>query len=106
MADTVKQSTVEITVTDKNGDETTIAFNTDMVAFNQYINDIAASKDKIRPSFNHLMRTVIESDKEKLKQFILVDDNVPNGMAVMNIMGELTNEMGGAVEYTVKKSRN
>lgn len=100
-ATVIPTDTIDIIVTE-NGDEQTIAFHKDMAAFNQYINDLAASKDKIRPSFNHLMRTVVDGDKERLKNLLLVG-NTPNGMAVMGIMGELTNEMGGAVEFSVKK---
>jgi hypothetical protein len=102
MSDIVKLPTIEVIVT-KNGDDISLSFHADISAFNNYINDIAASKDKIRPSFNHLMRTVVDGDKERLKEFILVGDNTPNGMAVMNIMGVLSEEMSGDIEFKVKK---
>lgn len=101
MADTVKPSTITVTVNDDGIESESIDFHADLTAFNQYVNEIGAM-DKIKPSFNYLMRTVVDEHRETLKKYILVGAT-PNGMAVMNIVGILSEEMGGKVSFAVKK---
>jgi len=102
MADTVKPNTITVTA-ELDGVDVDIEFNKDTTLFNQYINEMGAG-DKIKPSFNYLMRSVVDDHKEPLKRFIL-DGQVPNGMAVMNIVGLVADEMNAGVKFTVKKPK-
>jgi chemotaxis response regulator CheB len=100
MADTVKQNTITVTA-ELDGVSVDINFNKDTATFNQYINEIGAG-DKIKPSFNYLMRSVTDASKDDLKAIIL-DGQVPKGMVVMNIVGIVAYVMNGGFKLTLKK---
>lgn len=69
--------------------------------FNQYINE-QMPNDKVNPAFNFLSRTV--TDAIDFQSVALVDGE-PNGLVVMQIVGEVAGEFGGGVSVSLKKPK-
>ena len=81
--------------------EKTLNFDVENEDFNQYLNE-QMPDDKISPAFNLLSRTVVEGDRQALKDVALID-GVPNGLVVLQIAGVVAGEFGGGVEISLKK---
>jgi len=80
-----------------------LTFNVAIDDYNQLINE-QMPNDKVSPTYNFLSRTVADKSRDEFKKLV-VDDNVPNGIAVMQIAGVITDEMGGALAVSVKKQK-
>lgn len=85
-----------ITLDDQNFD-----FDIGVDDANRYINSID-TQDKVAPSFNLLMQTIDNDQKEDLKKMVLIDGQ-PNGFLVINIAGELNKQFSGAVKVSLGK---
>lgn len=88
----------KVTVTVGHDD---LNFDVSTEDFNKYINS-QMPNNKVAPAFNFLSQTVVKEDKEKFKQ-LLVDNNTPRGMLVVQVAGVLAEEFGAGVEISVKK---
>ena len=84
------------------GDKT-LNFNVDNDDFNQYINEQMPA-DKVSPAYNLLSRTVVDEDKDALKEAVLID-NTPRGLMVVQIAGVIAGEFGGEVTVSLKKPK-
>ena len=95
----------EITITLGEGDnEKDIRFNVSMEDYNELLNNQVPG-EKVGPGYNFLMSNVHQEDKASFKERILVDGKTPNGMLVMLIVNEVTNEVTGDVAVKLKKPK-
>lgn len=90
---------ITVSVGDKD-----LEFNVDVTDYNQYINE-QMPQDKVQPAYNFLVRTVAEESKDDFKQ-LAISDGKPNGLIVLQIVGLITQEIGGSVSITIKKPKD
>lgn len=94
-----------ITITLGEGEnEKDIRFDVSMEDYNDLLNNQVPG-DKVGPGYNFLMRNVHQEDKAAFKERVLVDGKTPNGMLVMLIVNEVTNEVTGDVAVKLKKPK-
>ncbi len=95
----------EITITLGEGDnEKDIRFDVSMEDYNEHLNN-QMPNDKVGPGYNFLIRNVHQEDKATFKELALIDGKTPNGMLVMLIVNEVTNEVTGDVAVKIKKPK-
>ncbi|KTF14834.1 putative phage tail assembly chaperone [Pseudoalteromonas sp. H105] len=74
-----------------------LSFDVTTENYNGYLNDIMPN-NKVAPSHNFVMRSVVESDKDELRKVL---ESSPG--AAMQISGLLQQEFAPAIEISVKK---
>lgn len=84
--------------------ETDFDFKYETESFNQYLNE-QMPNDKINPAFNFLMRTVVDEQKEQLKQTLLNGQTV-NGVVALQVAGVLAQQYSGGVNISLKKPKS
>lgn len=93
----------EIIITLGEGDdEKDIRFDVSMEDYNELLNNQVPG-DKVGPGYNFLVSHVHQEDKATFKERVLVNGKTPNGMLVMLIVNEITNEVTGDVAVKLKK---
>ena len=95
----------EIIITLGEGDdEKDIRFDVSMEDYNELLNNQVPG-DKVGPGYNFLVSHVHQEDKATFKERVLVNGKTPNGMLVMLIVNEVTNEVTGDVAVKLKKPK-
>tara|TARA_Y100000310_G_scaffold71917_1_gene67757 strand:- start:10609 stop:10872 length:264 start_codon:yes stop_codon:yes gene_type:complete len=84
--------TIVLTIAGKD-----LSFDVSTENYNGYLNDVMPD-NKVAPSHNFVMRSVVESDKDELRKVL---ESSPG--AAMQISGLLQKEFAPAIEISVKK---
>ncbi len=84
--------TIVLTIAGKD-----LSFDVSTENYNGYLNDVMPD-NKVAPSHNFVMRSVVESDKDELRKVL---ERSPG--AAMQISGLLQKEFAPAIEISVKK---
>jgi hypothetical protein len=85
-------------------DERSISFSSQTKLLNNYIAEQTPDSDKVVSAFNYLSRAVQESDRPLFNE-ICLDGTEPNGIVVMQLLGEVTKCISGDLKIKAKKSQ-